>query len=759
MKKNIKTAILLVLLSLSALGQQQPVQVITQLIPPYSTRVADYYTGNYERLIVTLTNQDLLKPQLRVRLRMRIEGQGVLLQTTDQAYLPEISLEAGIPLRLSLQDLAPYFDLRNLQLQGIARNRYTQDGQLPEGYYRFMFQAIEAGTGQVLSRPQYAMAWLNLSEPPLLNLPLKNAKTVFQEPQYTVFQWTPRHLASPNAAFAGAYEFTLVEIWDKNIPPEAAFQSSMPLYQTTSRSSSLLYGPGEPALLPGKSYAWRVRAIAQQGADELSLFKNNGYSEIFWFTLESNCKAPSMVQTSPLSHARAEISWLADMHIEEYEVAYRLTGNTNNAWFTKKTRENKIILTALQENANYEVKVGSICSNGETLYTEVKTFTSLMTRKVDLADCGIKVDVTIKNREPMPQLVQGSIIYAGDFEIGLIEVRGGDGRYSGRGYVNIPYLGLLRLAVRFDNIYVNTEGQLVNGRLESEYDHTEKGILSGKQLIEEIKQIATLINDLIQMTIDKDYAVIKALLENIKEQVEEYLPQEMKDNIYTAADKVDEAKKSYDQALQTKNSNDASPEEKEAADKELEKANKDYKEAVKQLNAAQKEAEKLISNAAKIIMKAIKRIQKEQVDNNTSINDYENQHKTFVEKTYEDQGLKSQEATQKSSFKLISMSMIDAGTEFIDVNLVNQAKSLFKQRKQALRTAIYKSFINYFSREENLENNLKTDDKINGKRVIQYVIENLSTSATDPKKQEEDIILDIKKMMEEDIEKLIILNN
>src|SRR5688572_2948931 len=100
---------------------QQPVQVNTLLRPPYSLQLSDYYTSTQEKLVVTLTNRDLNKPVLNVRLRLTIESQGVKLRSRDFADLPALPLEAGIPLRLSLGDLAPYFNADNLDFSGITR--------------------------------------------------------------------------------------------------------------------------------------------------------------------------------------------------------------------------------------------------------------------------------------------------------------------------------------------------------------------------------------------------------------------------------------------------------------------------------------------------------------------------------------------------------------------------------------------------------------------------------------------------------------
>ncbi|WP_090883824.1 hypothetical protein [Pedobacter rhizosphaerae] len=56
----------------AAQAQIYPVQVTPVLVPPYPLHINEYYGGTTERLAVILTNTDLQKPVLNVRLRMYI---------------------------------------------------------------------------------------------------------------------------------------------------------------------------------------------------------------------------------------------------------------------------------------------------------------------------------------------------------------------------------------------------------------------------------------------------------------------------------------------------------------------------------------------------------------------------------------------------------------------------------------------------------------------------------------------------------------
>ncbi len=163
-----------------------PVQVNAHLLPPYSLYLSDYYGGTSEKLTLTLLNRDLVQPRLNVRLRMSISAPGGLrIQTRPEAYLPTITLESGQPLRLSLEDLAPYFQPQNFF------DQVLREGKLPEGMVEFCFQAFEAYTNQPLSTPSCARAFITSQKPPLLSLPQKDEGIAFREPLNLLFQWTP----------------------------------------------------------------------------------------------------------------------------------------------------------------------------------------------------------------------------------------------------------------------------------------------------------------------------------------------------------------------------------------------------------------------------------------------------------------------------------------------------------------------------------------------------------------------------------------
>ncbi|MBR2492682.1 MAG: hypothetical protein IKB64_04360, partial [Paludibacteraceae bacterium] len=81
--------------------------------------------------------------------------------------------------------------------------------------------------------------------------------------------------------------------------------------------------------------------------------------------------------------------------------------------------------------------------------------------------CGEAPVIDLSNKTPIESLKVGDTIMAGDFPIVLLEVTGSGGTFSGKGSVEIPWISrLLRFAVKFEGIGVNTDKRLISGQIE-----------------------------------------------------------------------------------------------------------------------------------------------------------------------------------------------------------------------------------------------------------------------------------------------------
>jgi predicted Zn-dependent protease len=508
------------LFAFTAKAQTFPVTISTQLTQPspiYLNNYADASTIN-SPIKVQLILNDLTISNRQVRLKCYFQGNGISLVTNDFVVgARPLHLEGGFPLQLTNIDLAPYFQFQNIQ--GINPNQYAQ--ALPEGIYTFSVEVYDFATGKKLSRKTSVTTIIFQNDPPFLNLPLNNASIMQQNIQNIIFSWTPRQINVSNVE----YEFSLVEIWDKYTPVQNAFAYSPPLYTTTTRTTTLQYSLSEPQLIPGRRYAWRIKAKALANAEEVGVFKNNGYSEIYSFTYEVFCTAPLAIETASISQDQAKISWSGDIANYDYQVNYR-EKNASSEWYKLVTPREYATISNLKPNTTYEYTVGASCDLGKYTHSNIKEFTTMASDEIAFAGCGIKPDPNdLANKTPLPNLYPNDVVTAGDFPIVVLHATGSNGTFSGDGYVTLPFLEKFRklidaadalggektnigkfsrIRITFNNIGINTDFKLISGEIIASYDQTWNGISDLDPLINDVfGDIGNIVQQDVQFVIDK----------------------------------------------------------------------------------------------------------------------------------------------------------------------------------------------------------------------------------------------------------------
>lgn len=490
--------VLLVLWPCIAIAQVFPVNVTPQVIPPYSLKLSEYSTSVSDKIILNLLLTDITESNRQVNLKFFVENNaGLSIQSTDVVIgANPIFLDGGVPLRLSNLDLQAYFEFQNLR--GISPQQYSVP--LPEGLYRFCFEVYDAKSGQQISRKSCTAVYLVLNDPPFLNLPNRGEQVLMRDPQNIIFQWTPRHLNATNVE----YEFTLAELWDNQMDPQAAFLASRPLYQTNTFATTLLYGPGETPLLPDKTYGWRVRAMVSDGISETSIFKNNGYSEIYYFTYTGSCAEPEYILAESKNTTTEKILWQGVGHLR-YNVQYRKKDAENAVWFDGGTINEYTTVYNLEPGTTYEFRVGGQClDNGPYTYSQIYEFTTTLTPDEESTyNCGITPEIIITNQDPLSQLVVNETFTAGDFPVTVKEVEGANGSFSGWGYIIVPYLQDTKLKVSFNNIRINSDYQLLDGIVVTDYDENWGGVDDISNEIDAVIDLTEGILDVLEDIVDK----------------------------------------------------------------------------------------------------------------------------------------------------------------------------------------------------------------------------------------------------------------
>ena len=473
------------LLSFTLQAQQYPVDVQVFVTPPYPQSLRGYADTFEQKIQAHFLLKDLSTGGRPFVLRFSLEDfQGqVIAQTPDYITPYLVNLSPGVRRTLTNIDFKTL--LRYENLYGI--NEATYNGLLPEGTYFIGLSLYDVATGRPVSNKGRAMIQVRRYSPPVLTMPQKGEvltkKNAFQ---HIVFQWMPRDVAP-----FMQYEFTLKEVWDLALVPEEAFMTGRLVYQTKTFSPALAYTNMMPILLENKRYVWQVRAFTNNptNPNEQSYFKNNGNSETFYFDLVSNCEAPKFL-TAITESTSAQLRWSAQAMMPNqeypYKVMYREKGKT---WKSQKVSMPYAKLTNLKRGRTYIYKVGVACGLetaysssvfGEESYmysTEQEFTTTEQIDEKSQVQCGVKPEIRIKNTEPLQDnLYPNTTFTAGDFPVTVLNATGSNGVYSGEGYVKVPYLQDTKIKVVFNGIKLNTERQLIEGKLVTTYDETERNV-------------------------------------------------------------------------------------------------------------------------------------------------------------------------------------------------------------------------------------------------------------------------------------------
>ncbi|UOQ54845.1 hypothetical protein [Hymenobacter cellulosivorans] len=258
------------------------VRITVLVLPPYSTHLSDY-VDQPNRLVVTLSN--LTRSPVSLQLAGSLTGDnGVRVQTSAQARSPRPVQLLGLQTRtLDRDELGQLFDENQLTYSGVTAQQMVRGNGLPEGSYTLCVRALDYATRQPRSAENplgCSRSFLLRSlEPPIIVRPTPDEVVKTQSPQNILFTWT----RPAGAPVSTEYELRLVEMSDpKRNPNDAFLTGTTPALfeRTVSPATTLLYGPADPALIPGRRYAFAVTARDPQGR---AVFRNNGRSEVSTF--------------------------------------------------------------------------------------------------------------------------------------------------------------------------------------------------------------------------------------------------------------------------------------------------------------------------------------------------------------------------------------------------------------------------------------------------------------------------------------------
>jgi hypothetical protein len=453
-------------------AQTYPVQLNLQLQPPFSGYLPDYTTPGSEQLKIFVLFTDFTRPSYDIKLKFRLQGQGITIENPAYFYAGPFTVEPGVPLQLSGTDLAQLMAQQNLTYSGITTQQYNQRRVLPEGFYTVCVTAYDYlnPTPIQVSNEACTQAWMIISDPPLLNLPLCGSTVPEIQPQQITFSWTPLNMGGPSSALGTEYVFRLWEVRPAGNPAGNVILSSPPVDSIVTTLTVANYTQLNYPLIDGMEYVWTVQARDVGGRE---LFRNRGMSAPCTFVWGNTFGASAAsinlnLAAQVINHRQARLTWDSVALFSSYRVEYRAQ-NYSPQWYnaagTPTVTDNALRIYDLTPQRTYEARVQGIMPNGQPgAWSDVVTFT---TPAEAIIACGQTSPApSMQNFKPLTAASIGMTWQIGQFEMlvtQLQSISNAQGYYSGLG--KIKMFGVVGVACSFQNIRMNEELQMVAGEV------------------------------------------------------------------------------------------------------------------------------------------------------------------------------------------------------------------------------------------------------------------------------------------------------
>lgn len=459
-------------------AQPYAVDATLHLQPPITPYLEELTQTFPNPLQLNLILKDQDEQAYPVRLHFSISGQGISIRTRKDISLPPILLDYGIPIQLTGADLMNYFLPEQLEFQGISPMQFSQrGGRLPEGIYNFCVEVLDYQRfrGVPISNQSCSVVEMEELPPPLILAPVGQVEV--SQAQNIFIQWIPQHIANVTP------QYTL-RLWEirAGLSLNQVRQQTPPIFeQEIGSHTSFLYGLDAPPLLPGSRYIVQVQV---EDLLEQHHFTNDGYSELVQFTYgatESTNTSPpddpcglSLKVTKPQSpnftaswnsHPISEtylLSLARDSLFQELLPGFEALPTVDTFYRLQGLPEDGLVYLRVAMRSNDCLP---ITSNTVSFFLG-KGCLPLPDEELTYA-CGTTVDPTIilHSNELLQELQSEDTIRAHDFQVIVQNVQG-SGRFSGEGYVFIPYLKQARVNLAFSNIEVDAFCRLVSGKME-----------------------------------------------------------------------------------------------------------------------------------------------------------------------------------------------------------------------------------------------------------------------------------------------------
>ena len=460
-------------------AQIYPIDLSPQVVAPYDVYLPDYASPGSEKLRIVALQRDLTAQGYRMRLEMKIQVNGVtIMQTSPSAVPPPITLQPGIPTILSGNDLYWYVQPQNLEYGGgYSISTYEQTRCLPEGPITITFTAYDyTRTNVQVSQPASTSFYATMDNPPLINYPACGMLVNPLSPQFLNFSWLPQNTSSPNSALQTNYVFSIWTVQPSGYNYQDIVNSAAPLYSATVQTPNFVYGPAQPMLTPGMTYAWRVQAVDATGRD---IFRNNGYSETCSFIYGSGDSSQGVINYPAIdinavtaSATQGKAWWVSDDNTtslsaagyQQYRLYYRKPQGDYD-WFSVDVTDTMYRLFNLEPSTTYECRLQGYKAGNYGPYSNVASFTTSAQATPSCTDTTSMLSAS--SGRPLATATPGMTITYGPWNVQLLTVTplSQSGQYKGTCTVTVPFMAGSQFNATFDNITIDDSRNVTAGNI------------------------------------------------------------------------------------------------------------------------------------------------------------------------------------------------------------------------------------------------------------------------------------------------------
>ena len=181
-------------------------------------------------------------------------------------------------------------------------------------------------------------------------------------------------------------------------------------------------------------------------------------------SFSGTCSAPRLLPPDVQSDVEALIDWDTRVEYTKFHIQYRTKAATD--WVELEDTLIGKYLQNLSFNTTYVYRVMAYCGTTTSDYTPIDTFLTYPegVNKNTFKCGGTSMDALLTDSQPIESFSVGDKFKAADFELEVSEITS-ERPYNGIAIVKIPYLEYSQFEFIMQNIWVNQDGRMYDGRV------------------------------------------------------------------------------------------------------------------------------------------------------------------------------------------------------------------------------------------------------------------------------------------------------